>query len=476
MFSSKKTMWSDGHFSPHAWDKYGFNEYQLKHCCFGSDGDEQGEATTDPVEETRNVGGWVNPDTEIYDESSGKTVDVDPALGGDADDFYEDDSPVTPSDWSGFQEAYEDTTPHTRSPHLTDRQEALRSFGRSGPMTDAEIGRAMGEARATSATTNPYTDVIRAGIIADPRKATGITGWIDPDTGKYAGNPGLMPSEMGFVPQFGYDVFGTDDSDEEADYLGDYINPTKYNDFDYTPRSYGPKGASYTPYDPSAISQGKLGQSYVDAYQGSKDLGSDIAGLFGFQSPVEFDSSKGFYEGTTFDPFDAPVLSLLAGLNPVTGALYGLTKGLVKGDPVGGALSLIGPYSSLAPAVRAAGGLKDAYNIWTGGDTTFSNLVGAGTPAWDASFNIPGYTSTDMKFDPGGYLSGLGQDLKGGLQGLFSDPTAGKATYDLNALPSTPQLSPQQLEGLGLGAQQAVKDAMLAIGRQERNRAVLERN
>ena len=38
-------MWSDGYFNPHAWDKYGFDEYQLKHCCFGSDGDGQGEAT-----------------------------------------------------------------------------------------------------------------------------------------------------------------------------------------------------------------------------------------------------------------------------------------------------------------------------------------------------------------------------------------------------------------------------------------------
>ena len=414
-------MWSDGYFNPHAWDKYGFDEYQLKHCCFGGDGDEQGEAT----------GG-------------------DP---GDADDYYEDDTPVTPDDFSGLQEAYEDTVVGGN-----------KGFGRSGPMSPEEVMDAMGQAQATSVATNPYTDMITHGYIADPNQ---------PDS------PGLTPSEMGFVPQYGYDVYGSENG-----------IVSKLGDRRFSPFDPLPEDVTLTPYDPSVISREELGKSYTDAYEGSRDLGSGLASLFGFQSPVEFDSKKGFYEGTTFDPFDAPVLSLLASMNPLTGALYGLTKGVVKGDPVGGALSMLGPYSSLRPAVDAARNVVGASNVWTGNKTTLADLLGLSTTPVSnkygtgaAKYSFMGdridptididYTSVAPIYNPANTLAGWKDQVVGYTKDLFSDPTAGKATYDPNALPSTPALNPQQLEGLGLGAQQAVKDAMLDIGREERANAIL---
>ena len=403
MFCSKQTMWSDGYFNPHAWDKYGFDEYQLKHCCFGSDGDGQGEAT----------GG-------------------DP---GDADDYYEDDTPVTPDDWSGLQEAYEDTSIPSRSPHMSERAEELANMGRSGPMTDAEIGRAMGQAQATSVATNPYTDMITHGYIADPNQ---------PDS------PGLTPSEMGFVPQYGYDVYGSENG-----------IVSKLGDQRASPLDPLPEDVTLTPYDPSQISREDLGKSYTDAYAGSQDLGSGLASLFGFQSPVEFDSKKGFYEGTTFDPFDAPVLSLLASMNPLTGALYGLTKGVVKGDPVGGALSMLGPYSSLRPAVDAARNVLGASNVWTGNNTTLSDLLGLSTTPVSnkygtgaAKYSFMGdridptididYTSVAPIYNPANTLADLKDQVVGYTKDLFNDPTAGKATHDPDALRSTPALNPQQ--------------------------------
>ena len=464
MFSSKQTMWSDGYFNPHAWDKYGFDEYQLKHCCFGSDGDEQGEAT----------GG---------------------DLGG-ADDFYEDDTPVTPDDYSGLQEA-------------------------TG-MSPEEVMDAMGVAQATSVATNPYTDMIAHGIIADPRAATSATGWINPDTGKYMGNPGLMPSEMGFVPQYGYDVYGEDRYGGNQQIVGTRnIRMDKRAD----PLNPIPNDLTLTPYDPSKISREDLGKSYTDAYRGSTDLGSGIASLFGIKSPVEFDPEKGFYEGTTFDPFDAPLISgALSLLSPPLGALYGLTKGIVKGDPIGGALSMIGPFSPLRPAVDAAGNILGAANVWTGGNTTFSDLVGLGTPVSNkygtgpapysfmgeiidptisidrtsmAPISNPFDTLVDFKddvldygrgifspsnYEPGIYSGPLDPQLTADKFHSFSplgisphaDPFNTSIQTRGNLGPtSNPQLSPQHLEGLKLGAQQAVKDAMLDIGREERANAIL---
>ena len=352
---------------------------------------------------------------------------------------------------------------------MSERAEELANMGRSGPMTDAEIGRAMGEATATSATTNPYTAMIRDGIIADPRKENPV---------------GLMPSEMGFVPQYGYDLFT--DRGRDLTGRGGSIEPE----------------VEVTPYNPREISREELGKSYTDAYEGSQDLGSGLASLFGFQSPVEFDSKKGFYEGTTFDPFDAPVLSLLASMNPLTGALYGLTKGVVKGDPVGGALSMLGPYSSLRPAVDAARNVLGASNVWTGNNTTLADLLGLSTTpvsnkygtgaskysnpfTWDSDskkFTTTAidpeididYTSVAPIYNPLNTLAGWKDQAVGYTKDLFSDTTAGVVPEVVGPFPATDRaLSPQHLEGLGLGAQQAVKDAMLGIGREERANAVL---
>ena len=437
-------MWSDGYFNPHAWDKYGFDEYQLKHCCFGGDGDEQGEAT----------GG-------------------DP---GDADDFYEDDTPVTPDDYSGLEDAYADTLIPTRG---GGRAAELANVGRKGPMTDAEIGRAMGQAQATSVATNPYTDMIAHGIIANPN---------------ISGSPGLMPSEMGFIPQYGYDVFTGSGTGPVNITKADPLNPLTWWDPERGTLKTNPS-ATITPYNPSKISREDLGKSYSDAYEGSQDLGSGIASLFGFKSPVEFDPEKGFYEGTTFDPFDAPLISgALSLLSPPLGALYGLTKGVVKGDPVGGALSMIGPFSPLRPAVDAAGNILNAANIWTGGNTTFSNLAGFGTPVSNkygtgpAPYSFMGEridptisidrTSIDPISNPFDTLVDFKDDVLDYGRNMFNDPTAGAVPFNASQIvgpfpTSNPQLSPQHLEGLGLGAQQAVKDAMLDIGREERANAVL---
>ena len=344
-------MWSDGHFNPHRWDYLGFNEYELKHCCFGEDSQE---------------------------DATGGDI-------GDADDFYESDALPTPDDFSGLQEAYEDTVVGGN-----------KGFGRSGPMTDEEVQTAVGQAGGTQARSDPYSDMIARGIIQDPLLI---------DIGDRAPkSPGLTPEELGFAPQFGY---------------GSYIDPVMSQQQGYS---------VYSPYNPRSVSDTQLDKSFEQAMMGSRDIGSDIASLFGFQSPVELDPEKGFYEGTTFDPFDAPVLQLgLSAINPALGALYGLGKGVAKGDPIGGALGMIGPFSPLAPVVRAGLAGLGAYNVLSGQDKTATDMLGFDIPFVD----IPGlpdrnnplntsidlsdyYTSTSNKADP--Y-----DNLKGTVQGRLSD-------------------------------------------------------
>ena len=71
-------MWSDGHFNPHRWDYLGFNEYELKHCCFGEDGDQnaagadpgQGDFTGRGAEEDEGI-----PDPDDY------TLTLNPVAG-----------------------------------------------------------------------------------------------------------------------------------------------------------------------------------------------------------------------------------------------------------------------------------------------------------------------------------------------------------------------------------------------------------
>lgn len=210
-----QTMWSDGHFNPHRWDYSGFNEYELKHCCFGEDSQE---------------------------DATGGDI-------GDADDFYESDALPTPDDFSGLQEA-------------TD-------------MTDEEVQTAVGQAGGTQARSDPYSDMIARGIIQDPKALPGSLA-----------HRGLTPEELGFAPQFGYGV---------------YVDPEMTKQTGQW---------TFSPYNPKLVSDTQLDKSFEQAMMGSRDIGSDIASLFGFQSPVELDPEKGFYEGTTFDPFDAPVLQL----------------------------------------------------------------------------------------------------------------------------------------------------------------------
>ena len=77
-------------------------------------------------------------------------------------------------------------------------------------------------------------------------------------------------------------------------------------------------------------------------------------------------------------------------------------------------------------------------------------------------------------YNPLNTLAGWKDQAVGYTKDLFSDTTAGVVPEVVGPFPATDRaLSPQHLEGLGLGAQQAVKDAMLGIGREERANAVL---
>jgi len=339
-------MWSDGWFNPNPLEAYGFDQYQLKHYCFGGDGDDGG--------------------------GGGEYGQDDP----------QDDSLPTPEDFSGLVDA--------------------------GEMTEDQVEQHMGQAAATMVRTDPYADMIARGIIGIPGQE----------------KSGLTPEEMGFAPRFGYGVHSLDDpSLKQSEDIRELLK-TGFRTGRHDP------ALLTTNLAPSTLSQNALAQSYIDAYKGSQDIGSDIAGLFGFQSPVEFDPNEGFYEGTEFDPFDAPVLSTLAyAINPALGALYGLGTGIAKGDPVGGALSLIGPYSRFAPIARAATGALGAYNTFFDDNQTLSKLAGWDTSPRDTSFNVPRdvYTSSNIHLDPEGYAKKVFQQyVKGPIQNLFRpDPRAG---------------------------------------------------
>ena len=49
-------MWSDGWVNPNPLEAYGFDQYQLKHYCFGGDGDDGGGG-----------GEYVQDDPQPYD-------------------------------------------------------------------------------------------------------------------------------------------------------------------------------------------------------------------------------------------------------------------------------------------------------------------------------------------------------------------------------------------------------------------------
>ena len=342
-----QTMWSDGHFNPHRWDYLGFNEYELKHCCFGEDGD-QNDAGADPGQ----------------GDFTGRGAE-------------EDEGIPDPDDYGGLVAASENG----------------KGYGPGGNVatTAADVPGLVGEAVADMVAMDPY-------------------GGVGPNMNDILS--GLTPQEIGF----GYL------SQEQNPLIG---HPTE------------------------RMGRAQLAQTYTDAKAASQDIGSDIASLFGFQSPVMLDKDRGFYEGTSFDPFDAPVLSLLANLNPLTGALYGLTKGLVKNDPIGGALSMIGPYSPLAGVANLATTGMKAHNLFSNTPQTLSSLAGVNSPFGLGKgadpltvnkfqpevqgLNIPGYTSTNITFDPIGALQGFGRSIKDSIVNVFDDPRSGAVELDENA-------------------------------------------
>ena len=370
-----QTMWCDGYFNPHRYDHLGFDEYTLRHACFGDDGD-QNDSGSDPGQ-----GDFVGRGAE------------------------KDEGMPSPEDFEGLVDA-------------TD-------------MTAADVPGALAEAGGKHAQADPYADMIAHGFILAPGQKPSEKP--PPALPDYLNEvpKGVTPEELGFTPNFGY---------------GAFFDPT-----------VGKDGA-FVSYNPDKVSGEQLGKSYADALYGSRDIGSDIASLFGFKSDVEFDPNKGFYEGTSFDPFDAPVISLaLSALNPGLGALYGLGKLATGRDPVGGVLGMLGP------AGRAASGLITGYELLTDKDINLSDMVGVGNLNLNTAFDIPGYTSTNLTLDPiDDFLGGLKGTIRGALSDLnpYSyDPTAGAVNPDFVGPPSKsdPTVSDVQQQGMSAAAVNAAQ-------------------
>ena len=354
-------MWCDGYFNPHRYDHLGFDEYTLRHACFGEDGD-QNDSGSDPGQ-----GDFVGRGAE------------------------KDEEMPTPEDFAGLVD--------------------------SGQMTPEDVSGALAQAGGAHAKADPYADMIAMGLIAPPGKENAA---------------GATPEELGFTPTFGY---------------GAFFDPTGGKD----------QRGGYVAYDPDKVSDQQLGQSYADAVYGSRDIGSDIASLFGIGSPVEFDPDKGFYEGTTFDPFDSPLISLaISALNPGLGALYGLGKLASGRDPVGGALGMLGP------AGRALSTGITGYELLTDKDVNVSNFVGLPGLGFDTSINLSDYyTSSPNKADPvDDFLGGMKDTVSGVLSDINPfgyDPTAAAATYDPNATKSDPTVSDVQQQAIDAAAAEAAQ-------------------
>jgi len=370
-----QTMWCDGYFNPHRYDHLGFDEYTLRHACFGDDGD-QNDSGSDPGQ-----GDFVGKDAE------------------------KDEGMPSPEDFEGLVD--------------------------SGQMTAADVPGALAEAGGKHSKADPYADMIAHGIIAAPDAP--------------AGHPGVTPEELGFTPNFGY---------------GAFFDPTGGKD----------QRGGYVSYDPDKVSEQQLGQSYADAVYGSRDIGSDIASLFGIKSPVEFDPNKGFYEGTTWDPFDSPLVGLaLSALNPGLGALYGISKIATGKDPVGGALGMLGP------AGRAASGLITGYELLTDKDVNVSNFVGLPSLNVDTSINLSDlWDSTSNKADPvDDFLGGMKDTVYGALDSLNpnaydpTDPAPSSTVVDaVGDLPgesigakSSPTVSDMQQQAIDAAQAQAAAQA-----------------
>jgi hypothetical protein len=365
-----QTMWCDGYFNPHRYDHLGFDEYTLRHACFGDDGD-QNDSGSDPGQ-----GDFVGKDAE------------------------KDEQMPTPEDFAGLVD--------------------------SGQMTPADVPGALAEAGGKHAKADPYADMIAHGWIAPPGKEDAR---------------GATPEELGFTPTFGY-----------GSKYDPYAGGSVITDDGLVP-------GAFVSYDPGKVSDQQLGQSYADALYGSRDIGSDIASLFGIGSPVEFDPNKGFYEGTTFDPFDSPIIGLaLSALNPGLGALYGVGKLASGKDPVGGVLGMLGP------AGRALSTGITGYELLTDKDVNVSNLAGLPGLGFDTSINLSDYyTSSPNKADPvDDFLGGMKDTVSGALGSLNPnayDPTAGAVNPDFVGPPSKsdPTVSDMQQQAIDAAAVDAAQ-------------------
>ena len=376
-------MWSDGWVNPNPLEAYGFDQYQLKHYCFGGDGDDGGGG-----------GEYGQDDPQPYDPTP------------------------TPEDYGAFEEAVSAPLGAWHDPAATwstddpEKREYRDILSRTPErLNEQEIEKAADFAASTRGRLSPYHD---------PGMKEIITG---------------LGEDTGFTPEFGLDPF-------EGSQLPSYaLEQDRFGTFPYHRSAKNiartPKGATSAQfnvdYDQDYEDRvNRLAESYGDARRGSTDILSSLGGLVGIQSPVEFDPNKGFYEGTEFDFFDAPLIqAVLSGINPGLGALYGLGKGITKGDPVGALTSLVGPFSKAAPLLNMARLGRDVKNLWTGGNETFSDLFGV--PGKSMDTGIDWNRESLPAFDPGGIFKtsqGLADKVRGALSNLNpSDPFAG-GTYN----------------------------------------------
>ena len=316
-------MWSDGLFHTNVWEQYGFNDYELKHCCFGSDGDSN-DSGSDPGQ-----GDFEGTDADVNEKDSGL---------------------ATEGDLQSFEDAL-----------------GSEEYGRTEMREDmaAIAGAAPSMSPYTGGSNSLFGDGAVPGLIDREDYVT------KNDTLDNRGNLFAKAGEnlLGFTPAFQSGYYSPDSSKTYEE------------------------------------SREELGKSYLDAYDKSTDFTSALASLFGVKSPIAHDSEKGYFEDTEFDPFDAPLISAaLSFLSPPLGALYGLTKGVVKGDPVGGALSMIGPYSRLAPAVNLGKQAIGAYETLTDRDVNLSNVLGINSQPRDTSYFGSGQTVIDPNVDLQSYL------------------------------------------------------------------------
>ena len=319
-------MWSDGLFHTNVWEQYGFNDYELKHCCFGSDGDSN-DSGSDPGQ-----GDFEGTDADVNEKDSGLATE------GDLQSF---------EDALGSEEY-----------GRTEMREDMASIAGAAPSMSPYIG----------GSNSLFGD------------------------GKV---PGLIDRED-YVTK---EDISFEEPNQKLDNRGNLFAKAGENLLGFTPAFDNRTSGTYEG------SREELGKSYLDAYDKSTDFTSALASLFGVKSPIAYDEEKGYFEDTEFDPFDAPLIgATLSLLSPPLGALYGLTKGVVKGDPIGGALSMIGPYSRFAPAVNLGRKAITAYETLTDRNVNLSNMFGVGSPPQDTSYFSSGQTVLDPNVDLQSYL------------------------------------------------------------------------